>query len=101
MAKPGYGYAHQQERKRAIAVMVDGTLCPFCHKPMTKRMLLDYDHAVPIALGGMDGVKRLSHRHCNRSVGATIGNAMRSANFTLRRKGTPERGSPSKRLPRW
>src|SRR3954453_3164074 len=107
MAKPGYGYAHQQERELAIAVMVDGTPCPFCRKPMTKRMSLDYDHVIPTALGGVDGPKRLSHASCNRSSGGKLGNRIRRARFTNspkvfldgRRKNATIR--PARRLPKW
>lgn len=107
MAKPGYGYAHQQDRQRAIAVMVDGTACPFCRLPMYKTQALDYDHVVPTALGGMDGTKRLSHASCNRSSGAKLGNAIQRARFIkhpkvllgVRKKNASVRYA--RRLPKW
>ena len=107
MADKAYNYAHQKERERAIATMVDGTPCPFCHLPMHKTQRLDYDHVVPIAMGGMDGPKRLSHSHCNQSSGASMGNRMRRANYTNRPKGLlyarKRNGTvaPSRRLPKW
>jgi len=109
MADPAYGYAHQKERAAAIAAMVDGTRCPFCRKPMfkAKARLLDYDHVIPVALGGMDGPKRLSHRTCNRRAGAVMGNRMRgsyvnSPSFNRRR--APPKGKVANRkrqLPKW
>jgi hypothetical protein len=78
----GLGYAHQQERKRAIKAMPDGTPCPYdyCgHAPMYKTparnpdgMALHYDHVIARALGGHDGPKRLAHARCNMKAGHAL-----------------------------
>ena len=99
--------AHKRARAIAIATMVDGTPCPFCKLPMRKTQRLDYDHVIPIMFGGIDGPMRLSHSHCNRSVGASAGNRMRRANYTNRPKGLlyarKRNGTvaPARRLPKW
>lgn len=106
MADPAYNYAHQQERIAAINAMRDGSLCPFCKRPMYKRMakLLDYDHVIPVAMGGIGSPKRLAHRHCNRGQGSLISKIVRNdANYAKRRIGTPNSGTPTtrRRLPKW
>lgn len=111
MAKPAYGYQHRKERAIAIAAMTDGMPCPFCRRPMYRKYahLLDYDHVIPIMLGGVDGPKRLSHRRCNRSVGASLGNRYRALNHQPT-KAISNRGNAkaiikvknnSRRLPKW
>lgn len=100
---------HRNARAIAIANMVDGTLCPYCHCAMTKLMHLDYDHVVPIVFGGIDGPMRLSHAHCNRSAGAVMGNRLRNSSSYINkpkvlrpRGGTSGRAVPiSRKLPKW
>lgn len=70
----GYGYAHQQLRKRLLPLAY-GTLCPRCHQPMLKGQALDLDHEVPLALGG-GGRSRMAHRYCNRAAGARLRNTL-------------------------
>lgn len=77
----GLGYAHQRDRKRAIAAMPDGTPCPFgyCgHAPMYRDparnydgRVLHYDHVIARALGGplYGGLMRLAHATCNIKAG--------------------------------
>ena|ERR1700744_1862986 len=105
MAKPGYGYAHQRDRRLAIATMVDGTLCPFCHKPMYKAMSkqLDYDHSIPVAYGGIDSPKRLAHRACNRGAGARMTNRIRRFKNANGIKSNTRRNATMRRrtLPKW
>jgi hypothetical protein len=106
MAHP-WSRAHKTARANAIKVMVNGTRCPFCRMPMYKTDALDYDHTIPIVMGGIDGPMRLSHSHCNRSSGASIGNRLRRARFTKqpkvlldsRKKNATIR--PGRRLPKW
>lgn len=81
----GLGYAYQQDRKRAIAAMPDGTPCQLCGHPMHHAQPLDYDHVIPRALGGTNGPRRIVHRSCNRSAGAALGNRMRRGTRTPRR----------------
>jgi 5-methylcytosine-specific restriction endonuclease McrA len=76
----GLGYAHQRDRKAAIAVMPDGTQCPLCHRPMHKDparnhdgRALHYDHVIARALGGHNGPRRLTHATCNEQAGRTLG----------------------------
>lgn len=73
----GLGYAYQQQRKRAIAAMPDGTPCQLCGQPMHRTQQLHYDHVIPRALGGHDGPKRLTHAACNMRAGARLGNSLR------------------------
>jgi hypothetical protein len=78
----GLGYAHQQERARAIKAMPDGTPCPYgyCgHAPMYKNparnydgRALHYDHIIARALGGHNGPKRLAHARCNMKAGQAL-----------------------------
>lgn len=70
-------YAHQQARKDALTAMVDGTPCPYCHRPMHIWQRLQLDHAIPVAKGGSSGPTRLAHGKCNESAGARLGNRMR------------------------
>jgi 5-methylcytosine-specific restriction endonuclease McrA len=76
----GLGYQHQRDRKRAIAVMPDGTQCPLCGRPMHKDparnhdgRALHYDHVIARALGGHNGPRRLTHATCNEQAGRTLG----------------------------
>jgi 5-methylcytosine-specific restriction endonuclease McrA len=76
----GLGYAHQRDRKRAIAVMPDGTQCPLCGRPMHKDparnydgRALHYDHVIARALKpGARGPMRLTHARCNVQAGQLV-----------------------------
>ena len=69
----GLGYAHQRDRRRAIAVMPDGTQCPLCGQPMWKTQRLHYDHVIPRALGGTAGPRSITHGWCNEKAGRALG----------------------------
>lgn len=72
------GYPHQRLRSRLLP-QAYGTPCPKCGKLMLQGQDLDLDHDLPRALGGRAGQGRMAHRHCNRSHGAKLGQAMRKA----------------------
>jgi hypothetical protein len=99
-----YGYQHRKERAEAIKAMPEGELCWRCNRPMSKTMarFLDYDHMNSVALGGADGPKRLTHRSCNRSAGATLGNKMRGIKKKDKGTSLDTRVSTRRRkLPEW
>ena len=73
----GLGHPHQRDRRRQLAGLRDGQPCPRCGHPMYRWQYLDLDHVIPRALGGTGGPAVLTHRYCNRSVGAKMGNRMR------------------------
>lgn len=75
MAKQGYGWDHQQRRKKLLPKAY-GMACALCGLVMLKGQALDLDHSTPLALGGSVG-DRIIHAACNRSAGATMGNRMR------------------------
>jgi 5-methylcytosine-specific restriction endonuclease McrA len=88
----GLGYAHQRDRKRAIAVMPDGTQCPLCGRPMRKDparnhdgRALHYDHVIARALGGHNGPRRLTHASCNEQAGRALGARLARSRRTPRR----------------
>lgn len=83
----GYGGEHQKARTRALAQLEEGTPCPFCGRPMYPEQELDYDHTVPLAQGGQDSPRRLSHSSCNRRAGGRLGAALR--NGSARRTAPP------------
>lgn len=62
----GYGWAHQQARRQALAALHDGAPCPRCGRPMwrVQAKLLDLDHTDDRA-----GYHGLAHRGCNRRAG--------------------------------
>lgn len=62
----GYGWAHQEARRRALEVLVDGTLCHHCRRPMyrTQARVLDLDHT-----DDRHAYRGLAHRSCNRRAG--------------------------------
>ena len=84
----GLGYDHQQARAQALRELRDGIdCCPYCRRPMYRRGRLDLDDYPPriiAALLHVTPVKRLSHRKCNRSAGAKLGNALRKRGITRR-----------------
>jgi 5-methylcytosine-specific restriction endonuclease McrA len=65
-----YGTAHQ---KRRAALLEDayGTRCAHCHLVMLPGQALDFDHAIPVALGGVSA-DRFLHAGCNRSRGQAV-----------------------------
>jgi hypothetical protein len=69
-SKRGYGWAHQQARKRALAAMPDGAPCTRCGGPMWRSQgkLLDLDHT-----DDRTGYRGLAHRACNRRAGQAKG----------------------------
>lgn len=111
MTKPQYGYAHRKARVKAIAMMVNGTPCPRCNRPMYKTQRLQLGHVVSVAMGGTNGPTRLEHGHCNESSGARLGNrlrAIRAMHAYDSDKGMGKDGNKavrgvgtSKRLPKW
>lgn len=69
----GYGWNHQVARKAALRALSQGAPCPFCALGMYRDQELDYDHVVPLSMGGNPhGPKRLSHSSCNRRAGAHL-----------------------------
>jgi hypothetical protein len=78
-----YGHEHQVTAKAMVESYADGTArCPYADCPYPGRWMwrsqgLDAGHVVSRMLGGGAGPKRLEHAHCNRSHGATMGNAAR------------------------
>lgn len=78
----GYGHAHQQQRRKLMAQLKDGTPCPECGKPMYKTATKNFDNAALEADHGPGSAlkyaqdkqatkaTRLLHRTCNRSGGA-------------------------------
>lgn len=75
-AERGLGTAHQNDRKRLLALHREGDPCWRCGKPMYKSQGLDRDHIIDRALGGAQGPAVLAHRSCNRSAGAKLGNRL-------------------------
>jgi hypothetical protein len=75
-AQIGLGAAHQAERRRQLAALIDGQPCPRCGRGMYRGMMLDLDDFPGRIFGGPQ-VKLLSHRSCNRRAGAILVNRMR------------------------
>ena len=76
----GLGAPHRKQRERLLRQFVDGSLCGICAEPMWRGQALDADHSQARALYGVHGrADRLTHSACNRSEGAKLGNAIRSA----------------------
>jgi hypothetical protein len=82
----GLGYAQALGRAAALAALRDGDPCFRCGRPMYRALArwLDWDHVNPRVFGG-GGPMALSHRHCNRSHGAQLGNALRGQRRRARR----------------
>ena len=87
----GLGNEHTKRRKQLPDPT--GQPCPLCGNPMwpgqtptgkTGRMLsnLDADHETPRALGGHNSPLRWTHRTCNRTAGAHLGNNLRHEQHT-------------------
>lgn len=81
----GLGGDHQAERKRQLALLRDGDLCPFCWRGMYRGQLLDLDDWPGRAYGGRQ-VKRLAHRSCNRRAGQAITSAILRVRANARRR---------------
>lgn len=73
---------HQQVRRRLVRAG-GAKWCPRCGGPILPGQPVDLDHLVPRSQGGK-GPRVLSHRYCNRSHGAKLGNARRRARTTRR-----------------
>lgn len=74
-----YGRPHVRAKAAALAAMPDGWPCVYCRLPMYRWQRLDFDHVIPLILGGRpDGERRLTHARCNRSAGARLGNRRRA-----------------------
>lgn len=109
MAKPQYGNQHQRDREIALSMLVPGTPCHYCLRPMYVWQRLDLDHLIPVVNGGANGPKRLAHSRCNRSNGASIGNRIRAirnrnASGNGGDRASNGRGGRSRirrRIPRW
>ena len=70
----GYGHAHAQARKAALARYTPADPCCLCHRPLganTRRIHLDHHPN-----GGYRG---LAHAHCNISDGARRGRARQTS----------------------
>lgn len=81
MARPAYGWKHQQARAAALAALMPGTACPYCGGPMDRSQFLDFDHYPPLAIplpAEIERVRRFAHRSCNRRAGQAISAARRS-----------------------
>lgn len=80
MARPSYGWEHQQARAAALTNLPAGTACPYCGQPMSRDMFLDFDHYPPLAIplpANLERVRRFAHRSCNRRAGQAISAARR------------------------
>lgn len=71
----GYGYQHQQDRRRLLANHRDGTPCDWCDQPMYRDPQKNFDHAAleadhteSLKLHGPSHADRLRHRRCNRQA---------------------------------
>jgi hypothetical protein len=72
-----YGPAHRALRAATID-QAFGQLCSRCRLPMVEGQALELDHADG---GGPGEYAGWSHAGCNRSAGASRGNAMRAAAY--------------------
>lgn len=91
MARPVYGWEHQQARAAALRDLMPGDSCPYCGGPMDRTQHLDFDHYPPLAIpipATLARVRRLAHRSCNRRAGQAISAA--------RRRVTRDRGPNSR-----
>jgi hypothetical protein len=78
----GYGWHHQRLRAALLQILIPGTPCPRCHKPMWPGLQA-------LDLGHVDGDKTrytgLEHARCNRRAGAAYGNRLRGRDGTVTR----------------
>ena len=64
----GLGWRHQRQRRRLLAMHVDGTPCWWCGQPMYRHQALDADHSESRHYSGPHSLAdRLMHASCNRS----------------------------------
>lgn len=64
----GLGWRHQRQRRRLLAMHVDGTPCWWCGQPMYRTQDLDADHSESRHYAGPHVLAdRLMHASCNRS----------------------------------
>jgi hypothetical protein len=76
MSAGQYSSEHHKERARLLPYAY-GTACPLCGQVMVEGQAFDLDHSVARVLGGAEVGDRITHSHCNRSAGATLGNRLR------------------------
>lgn len=64
--------AYRQARAHTIA---NATHCAICRRPFEPGDLVETDHRVPVARGGVDSIGNLraTHRYCNRARGVGYG----------------------------
>ena len=86
----GLGYSHQQARRKLLAALTDGDPCARCaasgvYHPLFRSVparLIEVDdfpaRSVARALG-IEPVKALSYKSCNRRAGAILGNKIKKA----------------------
>jgi hypothetical protein len=79
----GLGGDHQKRRRLLLPYAYD-TPCPLCGRLMLKGQFLDLDHEIPRVLGGTDGPVRITHRSCNRRLGARLAGRLRSRDNRVR-----------------
>lgn len=73
------GLGAEYRKLRAATPVPWGSTCPLgCGKPLQVGEPVDFDHAIPRALGGSRGPCRWAHASCNRSQGASMGNRLRA-----------------------
>jgi hypothetical protein len=94
----GLGYPHQKARVAALKALRDGDPCARCefrgrYHPMYRAWAkdLELDDFPPRVIAralGIEPVKRLSWKFCNRSAGGRLGNKIKAA-----RRGTPPKPS--------
>ena len=91
----GLGYEHQQQRKAALQALRSGIdVCPRCRRPLYIWQRLDLDDFPSRVIArrfGVQPLKLLSHRSCNRSAGATLGNALNRGKTRKRARRTVRR----------
>jgi hypothetical protein len=72
-AQRGYGYPHQQLRKRWAVVVARGeAVCVRCGRAIFPQQFWDLDHTED-----RTAILGASHRRCNRRAGAIKGNKER------------------------
>jgi len=84
----GLGHSHQRARKQALAALRDGDPCARCetlgrYHPMYRGYpeLLELDDFPPRSVAralGIEPVKKLSWKRCNRSHGGRLGNRIKA-----------------------
>lgn len=85
----GYGYKHRQIRKQLLA-QAYGRDCVHCGDVMQPGQALDLDHT-----DDRKGYRGFAHARCNRSDGASKGNAQRKAPWLMGGRSWLKGDSPS------